>query len=114
MTMAINDQKQLSAKRKPLTDHEVQNAGGNATDELVSGPIGWDPNRRGGNVFERFARFGLTPVELNRKFTECLFEAVEYSDVIDQVLDDMEAWLASDGEDEPATAAPAGVPGASD
>jgi hypothetical protein len=104
MTMAINDLKQLSAKRKRLTDQEVQNAWANATYELVSAPIGWDPNRRGGNVFERFARLGLTPVELNHKFTQCLFEALEYSDTIDQVLDEMEAWLAPEGEDESATA----------
>ena len=110
--MAINDLKQLSAKRKRLTDREAQNAWANATDELRSGPIGWDPNRRGGNVFERFARLGLTPFELNHRFTECLFEALEYSDTIDQVLDDMEAWLASEGEDEPATAAFAAVSGA--
>src|SRR6267154_1221873 len=112
--MAIKDVKQLSAKRKRLTCREVQNAWANATDELRSGPIGWDPDRRGGNVFERFARLGLTPVELNRKFTECLFEALEYSDTIDQVLDEMEAWLAPEGEDEPATAAIAGLVGAVD
>jgi hypothetical protein len=111
MTVAINDLKQLSAKRKRLTYRVVQNAWANATDELVSGPIGWDPNRRGGNVFERFARLGLTPVELNHKFTDCLFEALEYSDIIDQVLDEMEAWLAPEGEDEPATAALAVVSG---
>ena len=110
--MAINDLKQLSAKRKRLTHREAQNAWANATDELVSGPIGWDPNRRGGNVFERFARLGLTPVELNRKFTECLFEALEYSDTIDQVLDEMEAWLASESEDEPGTAVLAVISGA--
>jgi len=109
--MAINDLKQVSTKRKRLTDREAQNAWANATYEIVSGPIGWDPNRRGGNVFERFARLGLTPVELNHRFTECLFEALEYSDTIDQVLDDMEAWLASEGEDEPATAALAAVSG---
>jgi hypothetical protein len=112
MTMAIRDVKQRSSKRKRLTYREVQNAWANATDELRSGPIGWDPNRRGGNVFERLARLGLTPVELNRKFTECLFEALEYSDIIDQVLDEMEAWLAPEGEDEPATAAIAVVSGA--
>jgi hypothetical protein len=111
MTVAINDLRQLSAKRKRLTYREVQNSWANATDELVSGPIGWDPNRRGGNVFERFARLGLTPVELNQKFTDCLFEALEYSDIIDQVLDEMEAWLAPGGEDEPATAALAVVSG---
>jgi hypothetical protein len=104
MAMPINGLKQLSAKRKRLTDREAQSAWANATHELVSGPIGWDPNRRGGNVFERFARLGLTPVELNHKFTQRLFEAFEYSDTIDQVLDEMEAWLAPD-EDEPATAA---------
>src|SRR5258708_39052705 len=109
--MAINDLKQLSAKRKRLTDQEVQNAWANATYELVSAPIGWDPNRRGGNVFERFARLGLTPIELNHKFTECLFEALEYSDIIDQVLDEMEAWLPPEGEDEPARAALAGSSG---
>jgi hypothetical protein len=49
---------------------------------------------------------------LNHKFTECLFEALEYSDIIDQVLDEMEAWLAPEGEDEPATAALAVVSGA--
>jgi len=111
MAMAIKDLKQLSAKRKRLTDQEAQNAWANATYELVSGPIGWDPNRRGGNVFERFARLGLTPVEVNHKFTECLFEALEYSDIIDQVLDEMEAWVAGEGEDEPATAALGGVSG---
>ena len=109
--MAIKDVKQLSAKRKRLTCREVQNAWANATDELRSGPIGWDPDRRGGNVFERFARLGLTPVELNHKFTECLFEALEYTDTIDQVLDEMEAWVAGEGEDEPATAALGGVSG---
>jgi len=109
--MAINDLKQLSAKRKRL-DCEVQNAWAIATDELVSGPIGWDPNRRGGNVFERFARLGLTPIELNHKFTACLFEALEYSDIIDQVLDEMEDWLAAEGEDKPAMAALAVVSGA--
>jgi len=109
--MAINDLKQLSAKRKRL-DREVQNAWAIATDELVSGPIGWDPNRRGGNVFERFARLGLTPIELNHQFTACLFEALEYSDIIDQVLDEMEDWLAAEGEDKPAMAALAVVSGA--
>ena len=109
--MAIKDVKQRSSKRKRLTDREAQNAWANATYELVSGPIGWDPNRRGGNVFERFARLGLTPVEVNHKFTECLFEALEYSDIIDQVLDEMEAWVAGEGEDEPATAALGGVSG---
>jgi hypothetical protein len=103
--VATNDVKQRSAKRKRLTDREVLNAWANATDELRSGPIGWDPNRRGVNVFERFARIVLTPFELNHKFTECLFEALEYSDTIDQVLDEMEACLAAEGEDEPATAA---------
>src|SRR6266851_6561604 len=98
MAMAINDLKQPSAKRKRLTYREVQNACAIATDELVSGPIGWDPNRRGGNVFERFARLGLTPIELNHKFTACLFEALEYSDIIDQVLDEMEDWLTAEGE----------------
>lgn len=112
--MAINDLKQLSAKRKRLTYREMQNAWANATDELVSGAIGWDPNCRGGNVFERFARLGLTPVELNRKFTECLFEALEYSDTIDQVLDEMEDWLTAEGEDKPATAAVAGLVGTGD
>ena len=110
--MAINDLKQLSAKQKRVTNHEVQNAWGNATDELVSGPIGWDPNRCGGNVFERFARLGLTPVELNHKFTACLFEALEYSDIIDQVLDEMEDWLTAEGEDKPLMAALAVVSGA--
>jgi hypothetical protein len=114
MAMAINDLKQPSAKRKRLTDREAQNAWANATYELVSGPIGWDPNRRGGNVFERFARLGLTPDELNHKFTQCLFEALEYSDTIDQVLDEMEAWLAPEGEDEPATAVLAVVSGGRD
>ena len=109
--MATNDVKQRSAKRKRLTYREILEAWANATDELRSGPIGWDPNRRGGNVFERFARLGLTPVELNRKFTECLFETLEYSDVIDQVLDEMEDWLTADGEDEPAKAALGEVPG---
>src|SRR5713226_6220784 len=103
MTMAIKDVKQCSSKRKRLTNRQVLNAWAKATDELSSGPIGWDPNRRGGNAFERFARLGLTPVDLNRKFTECLFEALEYSDIIDQVLDEMEAWLAPEGEDKPAT-----------
>ena len=112
--MAIKDVKQLSAKRKRLTYREVQNAWANATDELRSGPIGWDSNRRGGNVFERFARLGLTPDELNHKFTQCLFEALEYSDTIDQVLDEMEAWLAPEGEDEPATAVLAVVSGGRD
>ena len=110
--MAIQDAKQLSAKRKRLTYHEVQNVWANATDELRSGPIGWDPNRRKGNVFERFARLGLTPVELNHKFTACLFEALEYSDIIDQVLDEMEDWLTAEGEDKPAMAALAVVSGA--
>src|SRR5712664_3926004 len=102
--MVINDEKERNSKRKRLTYCEVLNAWAKATDELSSGPIGWDPNRRGGNVFERFARLGLTPVEVNHKFTECLFEALEYSDIIDQVLDEMEAWLAPEGEDESATA----------
>jgi hypothetical protein len=110
--MAIKDVKQRSSKRKRLTYREVLNAWDKATDELCSGPIGWDSNRRGGNVFERFARLGLTPVEVNHKFTECLFEALEYSDIIDQVLDEMEAWLAPEGEDEPATAALAVASGA--
>jgi hypothetical protein len=105
MTMAIKDVKQRSSRRKRLTYREVLNAWVKATDELRSGSIGWDPNRRGGNVFERFARLGLTPVEVNHKFTECLFEALEYSDIIDQVLDEMEAWLAPEGESKPATAA---------
>jgi hypothetical protein len=112
--MVVEDVKQRSSKRKRLTYGEVQNAWANATDELVSGPIGWGPNRRGGNVFERFARLGLTPAELNRKFTECLFEALEYSDTIDQVLDEMEAWLAPEGKDEPATAVLAVVSGGRD
>ena len=107
--MAIKDVGQRSSKRKRLTNREVLNAWANATDELRSGPIGWDPNRRGGNVFERFARLGLTPVELNHKFTECLFEALEYSDTIDQVLDEMEEWLTAEGKDKPATAAIAGL-----
>jgi hypothetical protein len=109
--MVVEDVKQRSSKRKRLTYCEVLNAWAKATDELSSGPIGWDPNRRGGNVFERFARLGLTPIEVNRKFTECLFEALEYSDIIDQVLDEMEAWVAGEGEDEPATAALGGVSG---
>jgi hypothetical protein len=109
--MVVEDVKQRSSKRKRLTYREVLNAWANATDELRSGPIGWDPNRRGGNVFERFAHLGLTPVEVNRKFTECLFEALEYSDIIDQVLDEMEDWLTAEGEDEPATAALGGVSG---
>src|ERR1700761_1435093 len=100
--MVVEDVKQRSAKRKRFTYQEVIDAWANATDELRSGPIGWDSNRRGGNVFERFARLGLTPVELNRKFTECLFEALEYSDIIDQILDEMEDWLTAEGEDEPA------------
>jgi hypothetical protein len=112
--MAAGDVKQRSSKRKRLTDREVLNAWANATYELRSGPIGWDPNRRGGNVFERFARLGLTPVELNHKFTECLLEALEYSDTIDQVLDEMEEWLTTEGEDKPATAAIAGLVGAVD
>jgi hypothetical protein len=112
MTMAIKDVKQRSSKRKRLTYREVLNAWANATDELRSGPIGWDSNRRGGNVFERFARLGLTPVELNHKFTACLFEALEYSDIIDQVLDEMEDWLTAEGEDKPAMAALAVVSGA--
>ena len=33
-------------------------------------------------------------------------------EMMDQVLDDMEAWVASEGEDEPATAALAAVSGA--
>ena len=49
---------------------------------------------------------------MNHKFTECLFEALEYSDIIDQVLDEMEAWLTAEGEDKPATAALGGVSGA--
>ena len=112
--MVAEDVKQRSSKRKRLTDREVLNAWANATYELRSGPIGWDPNRRGGNVFERFARLGLTPVELNRKFTECLFEALEYSDTIDQVLDQMEDWLAPEGENQPAAPAVAVVSGGRD
>ena len=110
--MAIEDVKQRSSKRKRLTHRAGLIAGANATDELRSGPIGWDSNRRGGNVFERFARLGQTPAELNHKFTACLFEALEYSDIIDQVLDEMEDWLAAEGEDKPAMAALAVVSGA--
>ena len=108
--MVIKDVKRRGSKQKRLTYREGPNAGAKAIDELSSGPIGWDPNRCGGDVFQRFARLGLTPIEVNDKFTECLFEALEYSPIIDQVLDEMEAWLA-EGEDEPATAALAGVSG---
>jgi hypothetical protein len=64
--MAIEDVKQRSSKRKRLTYREVLNAWAKATDELRSGPIGWDSNRRGGNVFERFARLGLTAISNQR------------------------------------------------
>ncbi len=66
------------------------------TKYLCSGPITWSPDLPSGNAFERFARLGITPVQLNELLGEKIYDSITLSLGLSEILDELEDEIRDD------------------